>query len=159
MSSKDDKKAERERLVFLSFLQSIGIAGDNASVESRRKPEPDILFKGRNGYVAFELMEICTPEIKRDSSRLKKTGVSKAIWSIPSLGEAFGEKLRLVYDIKHPFELLCYAGKESGSVDSEIIDAMKIEIESSVKINFRRIWYLGENGIFKVYETGGVPDL
>ena len=58
-------KADRERLIFELFVKSTGMYVDGAIIESRKEPEPDILFSPPNtSPISYELVEL----IDRDFS-------------------------------------------------------------------------------------------
>jgi hypothetical protein len=60
-------KAARELSIFHEFMEVSGLRIGPASVENRAPPEPDIrAMVDGEGPVAFELTEICNPELAKD---------------------------------------------------------------------------------------------
>ena len=71
MSTKDATKAELERRQFGCFLNMISAGHAPSDIKSREVPEPDICFQNR---IAFELTEICSPEVAHTNAKLPSTG-------------------------------------------------------------------------------------
>src|ERR1700730_6680345 len=71
MNRKEANKAARERAIFHIFIEKKpGLRINPESVESCCPPKPDILcFQENEGNVAFELAEICAPDIAHNSTR------------------------------------------------------------------------------------------
>jgi hypothetical protein len=68
-----DQHAERELEIFRAFALASGIVIDLQSIKKRPPPAPDILCSGRNGLVAFELVQLIDREkIGRRQSNKKK---------------------------------------------------------------------------------------
>jgi hypothetical protein len=137
------EKAERERSVFEAFIQESGIPINPESVESCRPPKPDILcLHGSEGHVAFELVEVCDPNIAQTTSVIgKEGGVRFVRGSDPSL-DVLRKKLKKTYKSEYPIELICYQDGRTISPDAVILAA----IYPLISINngqFRRIWLLG----------------
>jgi hypothetical protein len=105
--NKEAEKAARERGVFHDFIKKSGLPINPKSVESCCPPKPDILcFQEDEGNVAFELAEICDPDI----ARIIAQGGGATLASDPS-GYVIREKLKKHYQTEYPVELLCYKRK------------------------------------------------
>jgi len=143
-SSKKDNKAIRERKVFSFFLTEKRWPNDSSLFESREEPEPDILYRHpKDGPIAFELTELCSPEIARAISKLPAEGVSPFIRTEDPSEDILRKKLLKTYETDHPIELLCYTGGRLVTPDDSIKEHMKLVIECH-EVNFRRIWLLGD---------------
>jgi hypothetical protein len=69
--SRAAEKAERERCAFQKFIRMSKLPIVPESVESRPHPEPDILcLDAKEGYIAFELVEICEEGLARKLSAI-----------------------------------------------------------------------------------------
>lgn len=139
----DQGKAIRERKIFGCFLTQQCWPDDMNLFESRNPPEPDILYNHpQEGNIAFELAEICAPEIKKELPNLFNGGDSPFIRISSSTRRILSKKLSRIYETEYPIELLCYAGAVVEPNDVTIAEMMPI-IECS-EINFRRIWFFGD---------------
>ena len=157
MSSKDAKKAERERKVFLLFAAENQWPVDDGLVESRLKPEPDILYHGADGCVAFELAEIWDSWLAAIRARASAHGVGSAvIWTTDSTEYIVRSKLNKQYNSQFPIELLCYVSGRTVSPDDLICYAIKSELAKADTILFRRIWLFGETNIYTVFDSGNL---
>lgn len=69
-----DRHAEQELRIFSAFVNAAQLPVDNASVEKRKLPEPDIrcILSGE-GPVAFELVELVDPDVAEQFSLMFKT--------------------------------------------------------------------------------------
>jgi hypothetical protein len=64
--SRADLKAARERVIFTRFAQAARPDIDQATIESREPPEPDIACATLGGErLAFEMAELCPPEVAK----------------------------------------------------------------------------------------------
>ena len=81
----DQSKASREMKVFLEFLQKSGLPIERDSVKTRTPPEPDILCRHKEqGFVAFELVELCAAEIARTTAEVVRSGNYRASFHVDS---------------------------------------------------------------------------
>jgi hypothetical protein len=138
------EKAEREKRVFQEFIKKSGLPINPESVESCKPPKPDIIcFHESEGYVAFELVEVCDPNIAKAISALRNEGGVRYIrGSDPSL-DVIRKKFTKPYNSEYPIELLCYQDGRTVSPDASIRDA----VDRLISMNngkFRRIWLLGD---------------
>jgi hypothetical protein len=141
-SSKDQAKADLERRQFSHFLEMMAVDHIMLDIESRNNPEPDICFQNR---IAFELTEICPPEVAHANAKLIKAGGGvKAVYPSDVAAKQLNEKLNKNYVSTLPIELLCFSSSRSLWPDDHIIYQMRLELDAHQKIQFRRIWYCGE---------------
>ena len=142
----DEKKAARERKVFEDFISRSGLPIDRQSIRKCDPPEPDILCKVSGEYVAFELAEVCSPEIPRAISHIPRTGgVSNFIRSGDPVSEIARKKIKKSknYRTDYPIELLFYT-------DGRVVQAPDMSIPSiqdsfnSDTGRFRRVWFMGQ---------------
>ena len=127
----------------MEFLKASRLPIDTASVESRRPPKPDILCIHREeGKIAFELAEICSPEIPRAVAAMDETGVAYIRTADTSL-YIVRQKLKKRYSTEHPIELLCYTTGRSITPDDVILPTIRPALEAN-QGQFRRAHLLGE---------------
>ena len=146
------EKAQIELAIFANFIRFSGLPIPVSTAEKRNPPEPDILCSlGTEGKVAFELVEICDPNIARALADPKPNldGVEYISTSDPSL-QIVGNKLRKVYQTSHPVELLCYT---NGRVitPSDVIVPTILPLLDCYRHTFRKAWLLSEGEVFKVW--------
>ena len=143
----EQTKASREIQVFLEFLQKSKLPIDRDSVENRKPPEPDILCRhSEQGFVAFELVELCDAEIAKTVAENHRAGGIKAefMWNADSTERIICEKLEKKYETAYPIELLCYTAARLITPDDVIIPTVQHVIELRGLGRFRRVWLLGE---------------
>jgi hypothetical protein len=110
VSSKQDNKEKREREIFEKFLTHA--CWPCGSFESRPVPEPDILYNhSEEGNIAFELIEICAPEIKTEVSKLRNDNDSNFIWASNTIPEKISKNYQIY--IRHN-TLLNYSATQQG---------------------------------------------
>ena len=113
MNDKEERKAVRERKIFGSFAQCIGLKVEFH--ESRRPPEPDILCNVSGTPYFVELVEITDPGLAADVTRSLKTGkiTGGAFSQDFPLCRAFDEKAANTYETDdRPLILLAYYDKQ-----------------------------------------------
>lgn len=143
MRSEQDK-GDLEVKIFKEFLERSKLPIDPASVEKRLPNEPDILCTHTHeGRLAFELAELCSPEIAKAMSEANEKHVQVFSVADPSL-RIVRKKLRNNYETRFPRELLCYTNGRVITPDDVIIPTIKPFIES-YKTEFKRVWLLGDN--------------
>jgi hypothetical protein len=132
----EQDKGDVEVKIFLEFLERSKLPIDPASVQKRPLGEPDILCTHtQEGYVAFELAELCSPEIAKAKSEANEKPIQVFWVADPSL--------RIVRK-KLPRELLIYSIGRLITPDDVVIPTIKPFIESSAT-EFRRVWLLGDD--------------
>lgn len=152
----EQTKASREMQVFLEFLQKSELPIDRDSVENRKPPEPDILCRhNEQGFVAFEFVELCEPEIAKTVAENLKAGGVKAVsmWNADPTERIIREKLEKKYETEYPIELLCYTWERLITPDDCIIPTVQHIIELRGFGRFRRVWLLGEEACQIMYSS------
>ncbi len=143
----NQSKASHEIQVFLEFLQKSGLPIERDSVENRTPPEPDILCRHKQqGFIAFELVELCDGEIARIPAEVVRSGNTEPrfMWTADPSRQIICNKLEKKYQTKHPIELLCYTAGRLVTPDNVIIPTVQHIIELSGFGMFQRVWLLGE---------------
>lgn len=136
------EKAQRELRVFRDFLTRSNLPIDPDSVEKRDPPEPDILCRHRDeGLIAFELVELCDPNIASAPTRRNSLNID-FFWTNDPSAEILRKKLSKVYVTLHPIELVCYSADRIITPDDVIIPTIRPYIESNPG-PFRRVWFSG----------------
>ena len=156
VSTKQIAKAERERKFFSLFANSLGWEISADSIESRPEPEPDILYRGGGGSIAFELAEICASDVAEQTARLQKTGGVSAIWTSDPTEDILRKKLSRKYESELPVELLLYHNGRVVTPDSSVVPVIQDELKANDKHTFRRIWLFGEKSIFEFSASGDI---
>ena len=132
--------------VFEDFVKRSGLPIDRQSIRKCDPPEPDMLCKVSGEYVAFELAEVCSPEIPREISHIPPTeGVSRFIRSGNPVSEIARKKIEKSknYRTDYPIELLFYTdGRVVQPPDMSILSIR--DSFSSDAGRFRRVWFMGE---------------
>ena len=143
-SVKNEKKAERERQVFVRFAVTMGWPTTVGLVESRNPDEPDILYHRATGAVAFELAEICYRPIAHF--------VGKKTSELVTAGSFYGEvdltslligKCSKPYKTEFPIELLLYDDGRTTKLDDVGIQEVRDALVAAAIVPFRRVWYWG----------------
>lgn len=121
------QKAEVELAVFREFVSKAGIS---INPESISKPgtqsDPDIFCTLSSGeQVAYELVEICSPDIAATLSKIKCGGVAGSATSDPT-EKILRQKLHKTYRTKLPIELLCYTNGRTVSLDDLILSEAQL---------------------------------
>ncbi len=151
--STEQEKAEVELAVFREFVSKAGISIDPESVS---KPgtasEPDIFCTLSNGkQVAYELVEICSSDIAATLSKIRKGGSLSLATSDP-LERTLRQKLHKTYRTTLPIELLCYTNGRTVSPDDLILSEAE-RWANAIDGPFRRVWLLGEKGVYEVWSA------
>lgn len=143
----DENKALHERATFMRFVELTRQQDLWGSVENRphQNHEPDLLCKHKDeGYVAFELVRVCDPEVAKLHADPDKHDHAERT-PVYSPVEIVRKKLRNLYLTKDegiPMELLIYS---EGQVNLPE-DALIAEIVPLLRIKnhkFRRVWFMG----------------
>ena len=150
----EQKKASREKQVFIEFINASRLPIDLATVENRSPPEPDILCRHeKEGLTAFELVELCERQL---AWSIKKSIQAKSVnafssWSSDPCKEIILEKMSKSYQTQYPIELLCYTDGRVINPDEAIIETIRDSIGMTEGGKFRRVWLLGDDAA-KVWE-------
>jgi hypothetical protein len=150
--SSDELKARHERTVFTRFALAARVAIDPVTVESRAPPAPDILCSTVLGEpLAFELVELCSPEIaKAVGDDLKRGGGATFTFNADPTRAVLMKKLRKTYVCDVPVDLLCYANGFLVTPDSAVLDEIREVIETEGFGPFRSIWFHGEESVYRM---------
>jgi hypothetical protein len=151
----EQAKANREKRVFLKFLERSGLPVNSDSVLNRSPREPDILCRhNEQGFIAFELAELCEEQIARKSNKgLKARGVNVDVMcNDDPTKRTILKKLKKNYTTAHPIKLLCYTDGFIISPDDQIIEEILHVINSRGPGSFRRVWLLGEEVCQIIFE-------
>jgi hypothetical protein len=141
------EKAAREIRVFREFVERSGLPIDPTTVQNRPPPEPDIrCVVAGAGPVAFELVELCNPDLAKDLGDQTKRGTpAKLHMGLDNPGPAvLRRKLSNVYLTDAPIELVCYTGRTAATDDLSLITLHDTMNNHQGHHPFRRIWFLGE---------------
>ena len=147
----EQDKATVELAVFREFVSKAEVP---VLPESIRKPgeqsEPDVFCTLSSGeQVAYELVEICSSDIAALFSRLRSGGSASLVTSDPTEGIMLN-KLHKTYRTKLPIELLCYTSARTVSPDDQILSEVQ-RWANAIEGPFRRVWLLGEKGVYEVW--------
>lgn len=163
MSTKDEKKEEDERKIFSIFACLTYESIDVSAVETRKPPEPDILYYGKHEKTAFEMTNCLEVELQIDISALDDGRSLRPIgwldWA--HCGEVLKKKLqKKTYTSEHKVELLLYYGRNGLNLASaddvyagELAMVMEKHLSFGDIVQFRRIWYLGENKSYLLFSS------
>jgi hypothetical protein len=143
----EQRKAEIEIAIFREFVNQTGLAIEPKSTIKCSPPEPDILcLHEEEGYVAFELMEICDSGLAK---AIAKEGEGSFLWTSDPTPKVLKKKLSRQYRTNYPVELLLYTNGRVVTPDNVIIPTIKRMIGRSEN-QFRRVWFLGRKGVHLV---------
>lgn len=139
-----DRKQVQEQAIFKVFLKHRNISSALVSIESRSSPEPDILYKNELETIAFELVELCSPELAKNiNDNLGSEEQAFIRVKDPSIS-TLKKKLSKKYNTIHSVELLIYTNGRAVTPGSLIIENLRPIIEVK-EISFSKIWLLGDN--------------
>jgi hypothetical protein len=119
---------------------------------SGEPPEPDIAcstFAGER--LAFELAELCTPEVAKavgDDSK-RGGGVSFMRTTDPSR-DVLLKKLVKRYASAGPVDLLCYADGYLVTPDDVSLEELRATLGAHGLGHFRSVWFHGEKSAYRV---------
>lgn len=153
-STKDQNKAEAERQLFGQFAKAMSWPVEPDLIKSLEPPRPDILYSGLEILVAFELAEICAPDIAQQVAQLKAKGGVNVIWTFDPTEKILLSKLQNNYVSAHPIALLCCLNNRVVSPDSTVNEQIATTVKETSKVDFRRIWYFGERQISEFSPVG-----
>lgn len=151
----EQQKSEIELAVFSEFVNKAKIAVNPKSISKPgTESEPDIFCTFLSGEeVAYELVEICSTNIAATLAKLRNGDVNSAAFSTSDPTERLlQQKLHKFYKTLRPIELLCYTNGRTVSPDDQIL-AEAQGWANSIKGRFRKIWLLGEKGVYEVWSA------
>lgn len=151
--STEQEKGKIELAVFNEFIHKANIAVKPASInKSGLASEPDIFCTLNSGEeLAFELVEICASDIAAAMSKIKKGGVANVATTDPT-DKILRQKLDKKYKTNRPIELLCYTNGRTITPDETILNQAQLWADA-MDGPFRKLWLLGELGVYLVWEA------
>jgi len=142
----ESEKAREEREAFQRFVERFGTRNEWLSIESRKPEEPDLLcIHVENGPVAFELVRICDPNVKKVLAAGAKAHQAAFSTSDPS-EQIVRAKLKKTYVTSHPIELLIYSEGDVITTDDCIIPTI-LPWFDAIRHPFRKAWFMGETEV------------
>ena len=132
--------------VFHEFAHCSGLP--IISIENRSPPEPDILCEVMGeGHVAFELKEICSPNIAKTIDHLQKHPSQDPVYVYGDSSSDLRSFLENVRDTKkyisdHRIELLFYTWGRDGLPPDVIIPTIQ-KVFCTKHHKFSKIWFMG----------------
>jgi hypothetical protein len=146
-------KGAREIEIFSRFVPASKLPFDLNTIEKRQPPEPDILCTHLDdGAVAFELVEICDPNLAEFMSTVTEGGVFYMRTVDPS-AQIVRKKLRREYETDYPVELLCYTNGRVITPADVILPTIRPYL-ASWRSTFRRAWLLSRGVVHHVWSAG-----
>ncbi|MHB8150224.1 MAG: hypothetical protein ACYDIB_08675 [Desulfobulbia bacterium] len=151
MGGTEEQKAKIELQVFWEFVAMAGIDIDPASIIKHGRPsEPDIYCTLNGEEVAYEAVEVCSPEIAATLTLLRKGKREGTPFSVSDpTAEKLFDKLQKSYNTTRPIELICYVNGRVISPDDVILSEARQCVEKH-RGSFRKIWLLGEKGLYEI---------
>ena len=151
--STEQEKGKIELAVFNEFIDKANIPVNPASInKSGLASEPDIFCALSSGEeLAFELVEICASDIAGAMSKIKKGGVVNVATTDPT-DKILRQKMDKKYKTNRPIELLCYTNGRTVTPDETILNQAQLWADA-MDGPFRKVWLLGELGVYLVWEA------
>ena len=112
-------KFDAKRTVFKQFAEKMSWPITDDLIENRPEPEPDILYKGFESPVAFELSEICAPEVADAISKACRPE-NNGVWFTATTDPTeyvLRKKVEAPHESLHPMDLLLYWNSRTASPD------------------------------------------
>ena len=136
-------KGLEETEVLCRFIERSQIPIDPATIQKRSPPEPDLICNHlAEGTIAFELVNLCDPELAKVAAAGANTRTDAFSTSDPS-ARIVKNKLTKTYASAQPIDLLIYADGPLITPDDVIIPTIRPILDSSVS-PFRKVWFMGE---------------
>ena len=155
----EQDKARVEKGVFREFAKRAGLRLVPQSIRKGDpdQGEPDILCEAEGeGPLAFELMELCAPDLARAMTAAEKTGRGVFTWVGHNLESEIPKKRDKIYRVDCPLELLLYTNGRAPLPD-EVLRAKAEAVVPTLQRKFRRVWLLGSESLELLFdrdETG-----
>lgn len=150
----EQQKSRTELSVFHEFIERAALGVDLASIcKTGAESEPDIYCTLSDGTsAAFELVEICASEIARGFVRIGRGEQDDLPQTSDPTERILRQKLHKIYKTDRPIELLCYTNGRTMSPDDQVC-AEAMSWANAIKGPFRRVWLLGEKGLYEVWSA------
>lgn len=145
------EKAQEEIDALRRFIERSGLPLDPSSIEKRVPPEPDLLCRGADGLIAFEIANLCDGEIAKVEAAGARARTDAFSTSDPSAA-IVGNKLGRTYKTDHPIELLLYTDGRIISTDDMIIPTVTPILESR-RGPYRKAWFMGQETTRLLWEA------
>jgi hypothetical protein len=133
------------------FIERSGIDLDPSTIQKRTPPEPDLLCRGAEGLVAFELANLCD----RDIAKVIAAGpraITDAFFTEDPSAVIVKKKLSKTYKTSNPIELLVYTDGRLITPYDVIISTIRPILES-LNGPYRRAWFMGETTTCLLWEA------
>jgi len=141
--TREAKKAAYERVVFEKFLDLTGLEVSRNTVVNGNatQSEPDILCEYTNGdKVGFELGRLINPNLAQAVNQWEpKNG--EYIRTSDRSGAIAKRKIKKIYSVSFPVELLLYKENPIGTPDNVIIPTIRPVCYMNHK--YHRVWFMG----------------
>lgn len=136
-------KGFEEAEVMRRFIERAQLPVDPATIEKRVPPEPDLIcVHAIEGSIAFELVNLCDPELAKVVAAGANARTDAFSTSDPST-RIVKNKLTKKYVSAQPIDLLIYADGPLITPDDVIIPTIRPILDSAVS-PFRKVWFMGE---------------
>jgi len=136
-------KGLEEAEVLSRFIERSGLQIDPKSIQKRNPPEPDLVCEhAAEGSVAFELVNLCDPELAKVVAAGPNARTDAFSTSDPS-ARIVKNKLAKTYNSAHPIDLLIYADGPIITPDDVIMPTLRPILEIADN-PFRQVWFMGE---------------
>jgi hypothetical protein len=136
-------KGFEETEVMRRFVERSQLPIDPATIEKRVPPEPDLICNhAAEGPIAFELVNLCDPELAKVVAAGANARTDAFSTSDPS-ARIVRSKLAKNYVSAQPIDLLIYADGPLITPDDVIIPTIRPILDSAVS-PFRKVWFMGE---------------
>lgn len=139
------EKSQRELAVFQEFAERSGLPVIADTIQKRDPPEPDILCEvSGEGFVAFELKELCAEEIAEGISELIRTESedAKYIRSGDPTSDVIEKAKKKKYKSNYPIDLVLYSGGRTVSPADIIVPQIRDGFGDGRHL-FSRVWFMG----------------
>lgn len=146
MMRNENDKAKIELKVFAEFASqaNIGIDISSAKKGDSNKHEPDISCEMVEGQVYFELAEAVAPELATEITRIGKGSLPTPVWCDDVSTQTVSNKLKKLYAVSKPIELLIYTGERTTLPDDIIAAKLQLILSNGLG-RFRRVWLFGDS--------------
>ena len=139
-------QSELELRVFAEFVERSNVPVLLDSIESRPPPEPDIRCELRGeGPVAFELKELCDPNIAKACADLRKSGSEDPQYLRPGdpVSRISKKARSKQYKTGSPVELLLYTNGRMVLPPNVSLPKIR-RCFGGTHHQYRRVWFMGE---------------
>ena len=147
------EQSDQEVQIFRCFVGKCNLQVSLETIENRPPPAPDIkCYVEGNGYVAFELKEICDEQLAKYISLCKQESSGKCQYKrLRSVKTSSDDLARWIeekfypeeYVSDCPMELLFFTNGRTGLTDDVILCVIK-KLETKLKPLFQKVWFMGK---------------